>query len=230
MSTFLSTIIGMCGCNKGIRGRVAGRIVGHVVSHATDHIASPRTIPNRVSRAHYIVPEQAPEPVQVQVQESVQVHVQEPVVERVSVQRFPPRIVRGRIVLPATPEPVQVQEQEQLPPRVSRRQFISPVSHFPSRPVNQRFRGIPQRPYGHVEPPAPTSIYNAETTVWGPMLWKVLHTLAEFNTDAGLWNELFTQLTKDIPCVICRTHFTAYVNTQPLTSFDTVSIINWFFT
>ena len=263
MSTFLSTIIGMCGCNKGIRGR-------HVAGHVATHIASPRTLPNRVSRAHY-APVQ--ESVQVQVQESVQESVQGPVVEPVAVQRFPPRIVRGRIVLPVAPEPIHVVESapvetvQQFPPRIVRGHIILPVapepiqvaepavpvetvnqfpprfvrghivnaqvssgpaSHFPPRQVPQRFRGIPQRLLGPPAPSQPT--YNAETTVWGPMLWKVLHTLAEFNTDAALWNELITQLTKDIPCVICRTHFTAYIQSQPITSFDTVTLINWFFT
>jgi hypothetical protein len=61
-------------------------------------------------------------------------------------------------------------------------------------------------------------------------MWKILHTLAEFCTDATLWNDLISRLTIDIPCVVCRGHFTAYVQAHPLGPIDTIHLTNWFFT
>jgi hypothetical protein len=234
----------MCGCNKG-RANVSRHAVSHVVNHGVSTLVSTRIFPTRVSRGRPVpesvpVPESIPEsvPESVPVPESVSVSVSEPVM--VQVNRFPPRIARASVevsVPVSVPIPVHT-----FPPRVSRAPVVvsAPVSEpltvsrFPPRHVNPRVRGIPQRlnrglfaeHQSVVQQPA----YNAETTVWGPLLWKVLHTLAEFNTDPSLWNDLISRLTIDIPCIICRTHFTTYINSQPILSFDTISLINWFFT
>jgi hypothetical protein len=162
MSTFLSTIIGMCGCNKARHG---------------PHVASSRVILQR--------------PVRGRIQEAPQVVVDP---------------------LPQAVAPV-------IP--------VAPVNRFPPRQVNPRIRVIPQR---QLRVHTPQSVYNAETTVWGPILWKVLHTLAEFCVDTTLWNDLISRLTIDIPCVVCRSHFAAYIQDHPLGPTDTVNLINWFFT
>jgi hypothetical protein len=149
-----------------------------------------------------------------------------------------PRFTRGLVAVPPSDQDSPPVTAHVSAPVV---QFSVPVSAPVSRILPRVVRGIAPGPIQtHVAslhhrlnyvveqaPPQPT--YNPETTVWGPVLWKVLHTLAEFNTDSELWNNLITRLTIDIPCVICRTHFTTYVQTQPITSFDTVSLVNWFF-
>jgi len=162
LSPFLNAIIGMCGCNRGIRGYAVGRVAGRVT-----------------------------QPVQ------------------------------GRAVADPTPVLVQVQ---------------GPVQRF-NTGINQNFNPRLHRfQRGQVQQPVPVPVpvpvqprYDPETTVWGPSMWIVLHTLAEFSTRLDLWNTILTRLTTDIPCVICREHFTAYLQSHPMDTTNPVSIVNWFF-
>jgi len=206
----------MCGCNNAVRARAAVQVSGHILSHAVNNFTSPRKFQNRLIREHVAVSEPSTEP------EPIAVPLP------VSVNRYPPRLTnsrfRGRFPH-SVPEPVA----EPVPEPVAEPQPVS-VNRYPPRLTNSRFRG--RYPHSvHIPTPVPqVPTYNAETTVWGPMLWKVLHTLAEFNTDSTLWTDLIQRLSIDIPCIICRTHFTTYINSNPIITFDTVSLINWFFT
>lgn len=50
-------------------------------------------------------------------------------------------------------------------------------------------------------------------TVWGPHLWRVLHTVAERQTTATPeWLTVVTALLTSLPCAECTTHFTAWVS------------------
>jgi hypothetical protein len=166
----------MCGCNRGVAGRVAGRVVGRVAG---------RIVGRAISEPD---PVQVPVPVPVQSQSQSQGqgqgHVRQYRFNPGNNQNFNPRLhrfQRGQL---------QVQEQVQVPVK-------------------------PQ--------------YDPETTVWGPSMWIVLHTLAEFSTNLDLWNPILTRLTTDIPCVICREHFTTYLQSHPVDTMNPVSIVNWFF-
>jgi len=144
-----------------------------------------------------------------------------------SARVFPQRVIRGMVqhAPPPPSDPLPIQHVATVDP------FTPPVQRFPPRPVNPRLRVLPQRVMrGNQPPPPPQPTYNPETTIWGPMMWKILHTLAEFCIDATLWNDLISRLTIDIPCVVCRGHFTAYIQAHPLGSIDTINLTNWFFT
>jgi hypothetical protein len=84
---------------------------------------------------------------------------------------------------------------------------------------------FPQR--GRFQPPPPP-LYNPETTVWGPPLWKVLHTLAEFSDNSPLWFDILNAMETHIPCPVCKTHFTEYKTQNPAPA-DHQGIVDWFF-
>ena len=84
---------------------------------------------------------------------------------------------------------------------------------------------VPQRRGDIYIPPVPVPQYVAETTVWGPLLWNILHTLAAMVPDISKWTTLLTLLTTTIPCEICRTHYTQYYNDHPVTG----DIATWLF-
>ena len=101
-----------------------------------------------------------------------------------------------------------------------------PAPVYP-QPVRQR---IPQPRFQHRGrfQPAPALLYNPETTVWGPPLWKVLHTLAEFSDNSPLWFDILNSLETFIPCPVCKTHFTEYKTQNPAPA-DHQGIVDWFF-
>jgi hypothetical protein len=68
-----------------------------------------------------------------------------------------------------------------------------------------------------------------ETADWGPILWTILHGLAERSGKAPLpldeireWQK-FIPLTADMmPCEKCRSHFKAYISVNPVTQISTI--------
>lgn len=83
-----------------------------------------------------------------------------------------------------------------------------------------------------------------DTADWGPILWTILHGLAEKAQRAGMpadevreWQK-FVKLTGEmLPCDRCRAHYQAYSKTHPLTQFADVpysqlktTIKTWFWT
>jgi len=54
------------------------------------------------------------------------------------------------------------------------------------------------------------------TTVWGPIVWRALHDLAEVAGDNELWEELGRVLPGALPCVECQGHMTAWIAANPL--------------
>lgn len=59
-----------------------------------------------------------------------------------------------------------------------------------------------------------------ETAVWGPIVWRVLHDLAEVRgeSETGLWEELGRVLPGSLACAECQGHMTAWLATHPLGS------------
>ena len=74
------------------------------------------------------------------------------------------------------------------------------------------------------EPPAPPAIpepppLDADTSVWGPPLWKALHTAAQckgVKTRYSLWVKLFKELRTGLPCPDCSAHYNAWINAYPV--------------
>jgi len=85
-----------------------------------------------------------------------------------------------------------------------------------------------------------------ETANWGPILWKVLHALAEkggkvvapsFRDDERRqWVNIITILPKIIPCPDCRQHAEAWIAANPITAIKTLGdseiydwLTDWFY-
>lgn len=88
-------------------------------------------------------------------------------------------------------------------------------SRFPQRGVFQSYS-------------VPVPQYNPETTVWGPSMWKVLHTLAECSDNSPLWFDILNALEIHIPCPTCKAHFIEYRLNNPAPA-DHQGIVDWFF-
>jgi len=65
---------------------------------------------------------------------------------------------------------------------------------------------------------------------WGPILWKMLHGLADkyattnmYTDEVNLWKKLFPLTGDIIPCDICRAHYKEYIATHPVVSFFTMT-------
>jgi len=83
---------------------------------------------------------------------------------------------------------------------------------FPNtRPI---YRGKDIINYLRVE--APSDHY--DTSLWGPSLWFILHTLAEFSDRSSAraaWTDLIKALQISIPCSECSAHFNQWVINHP---------------
>jgi hypothetical protein len=67
--------------------------------------------------------------------------------------------------------------------------------------------------------------YNADTVVWGPPLWNIIHTLADTIDSSADWITLVDLMKIHIPCKICLQHFNEYLSAHP---FQIDSIALWF--
>jgi len=68
-------------------------------------------------------------------------------------------------------------------------------------------------------PAPPENPLIADTSVWGPPLWKVLHTAAHcrgVKTRYPLWVKLFNELRTGLPCPDCSAHYNAWLNAYPI--------------
>ena len=57
-----------------------------------------------------------------------------------------------------------------------------------------------------------------DTREWGPLLWTVMHSLAEIGGSAiadADWTELFVSLQTSLPCPDCTAHYTAWLAAHP---------------
>ena len=61
-----------------------------------------------------------------------------------------------------------------------------------------------------------------DSTVWGPHLWFYLHTISFNYPEKPLQEEknnyynFFYSLTKTLPCIFCRNHYTEFFNQNPI--------------
>jgi len=85
-----------------------------------------------------------------------------------------------------------------------------------------------------------------ETDNWGPVLWAVLHALAEhsgkqlfgasLDAEKLQWTNIVTTLPKIIPCPACREHAEAWIAGRPITAIKALSasdlhswLVNFFY-
>lgn len=131
-------------------------------------------------------------------------HITGRIVQRRVTVRFQTQVVQPQ------PQPHAVQPQVVMAPQIRQ-------SRFPQR---GRFQPIQQS--------QPKPLYDPETTVWGPPLWKVLHTLAECSDNSPLWHDILTAMETLIPCPTCKAHFIEYRQQNPAPA-DHQGIVDWFF-
>lgn len=72
-----------------------------------------------------------------------------------------------------------------------------------------------------------------EGIAWGPVLWKMLHGLAErigrvvanqlLQDEKLTWINILSKLPEIIPCDECRQHYKAYLLTTPITAMKTLA-------
>lgn len=75
--------------------------------------------------------------------------------------------------------------------------------------------------------------------IWGPNLWTILHSSAERignpqhgrlqQEETRLWTGLLNSLQYTLPCPLCKKHYTAFINFNPIISVNREFIRNWLF-
>ena len=65
-----------------------------------------------------------------------------------------------------------------------------------------------------------------QNNIWGPNLWILLHSMAEKcgtspngklpQEETRLWSGLLSSLRFSLPCPLCKRHFTAYYQSNPI--------------
>lgn len=79
---------------------------------------------------------------------------------------------------------------------------------------------------------------NQISPTWGTALWSILHhcterigtiPLNERPMEEMLWRELLSYLKKSLPCIKCRTHYTAYSNTKGTPEINKDAVRRWLY-
>ena len=74
--------------------------------------------------------------------------------------------------------------------------------------------------------------------IWGPNLWMILHSAAERigithvklpQEELRIWTGLLSSLRHSLPCPICKKHFTTYLSSNPIVTFNREFIRNWLY-
>lgn len=80
------------------------------------------------------------------------------------------------------------------------------------------YRTEPSEPIKPIlTPPAPDS-----TSYWGPRVWRIFHTLAEYSDRrdiSALWLNVLRTTSQVMPCKKCRIHLTEYLRTHTMFRF-----------
>ena len=115
-----------------------------------------------------------------------------------SVRRPAPRAVRT-VPAPAprqAPVPVQPSVEIQSQPPVEPRHYITPT-------------GVT----------VPAGGGGLHTSLWGPPLWRILHTAAQYTTSIHrrlTWIRMLTAMTGALPCAECSAHYNAWITANPV--------------
>lgn len=72
--------------------------------------------------------------------------------------------------------------------------------------------------------------------LWGPALWKLLHTYAEkigtmpsHPSEEQLWSRLLNNLRYTLPCILCREHYSYYVSIHGFPKINRDSVRRWLY-
>jgi hypothetical protein len=116
---------------------------------------------------------------------------------------------------PAAP-PRSAQPSRSVPVTAPRSNAPTPLKSITIPLSNTRpiIRG--KNAINHVLVTEPKNTY--DTSLWGPSLWFVLHTLAEFSDRHNVrnrWSDLVRALQISLPCPDCSNHLNQWINTNP---------------
>ena len=74
--------------------------------------------------------------------------------------------------------------------------------------------------------------------IWGPNLWMILHSAAERigsshvklpQEELRIWTGLLSSIRHSLPCPVCKKHFTAYLLSTPIKTFNREFVRNWLY-
>lgn len=77
----------------------------------------------------------------------------------------------------------------------------------------------PPSPMPAISTPSTPSPPHTENAYWGPRLWRIFHTLAEYSDRrdvSHLWLNVMRATAQTMPCAKCRTHLTEYLRTHSM--------------
>lgn len=99
----------------------------------------------------------------------------------------------------------------------NKRTFTAPSPDRKIMPVRGHFPPVTR----HILPsaPAPPPLATVDAAIWGPPLWKALHTAAQnkqLKSRQGLWTNMMKALRTGIPCPDCSAHFNSWMNSHPM--------------
>jgi hypothetical protein len=87
----------------------------------------------------------------------------------------------------------------------------------PRRFQPRRFAPRQRRPVAP-RPPPPETLTIYDTKVWGPLLWRAIHTAAEASVGRHdldtLWSDFAFELQMSLPCPDCMQHYRAWYATH----------------
>jgi hypothetical protein len=63
-----------------------------------------------------------------------------------------------------------------------------------------------------------TGLATVNTQLWGPSLWKALHTAAQFAGDSSSWSSILSAMTTGLPCPECSAHYNTWYRRQKTSS------------
>lgn len=67
--------------------------------------------------------------------------------------------------------------------------------------------------------PTEAELPTVDTEIWGPLMWRFLHTAAENSicatTRKSVWDALLTAMRTGLPCPDCREHYGAWLDANP---------------
>ena len=101
-------------------------------------------------------------------------------------------------------------------------------------PIRTRGPVAGRRGFRAAPEPAP-ALFNGmvirDTREWGPLLWTVMHSLAEIGGGSPIvaddWIELFVSLQTSIPCPDCTAHYMAWLAAHPPPTTGTAAARMW---
>ena len=142
-----------------------------------------------------------------------------------SVARRAPAVQPAAVSRQVAPSPPPVRPSVRPPPAARPSQVSPPPVRAPPpaarpsqvAPPPVRTPAQPSVRQSHSKPVIPAEGIN--TALWGPSLWTVLHTAAQFTTTTHqriMWVRLLTAMKSALPCPECTAHYNTWFSTHPL--------------